>query len=207
MPYHILLDELSELARGKSDIGTTKRGIGPCYMDKTERSGLRICDIINPEIFTQKACSAIQAKNKIIEKIYDAKPLNADAIIKEYIEYGKRLKQYVADVSVLAYDSAKAKKNVLFEGAQGTLLDLDFGTYPYVTSSHPVAGGVCIGAGVGPALIGKAVGVVKAYTTRVGKGPFPTELFDETGEYIRAAGNEFGTVTGRPRRCGWFDTA
>lgn len=205
MPYHLTLDELSEKARGKGDIGTTKRGIGPCYMDKAERSGLRICDLIEPERFAEKARVQIEFKNKIIEKIYDGKAIDADAVIDEYIEYGKLLKKYVADVSVLVYEAAKAGKNVLFEGAQGTLLDLDMGTYPYVTSSHPLTGGFCIGIGVGPTIIDECIGVAKAYTTRVGKGPFPTELFDETGDMIREKGFEFGTTTGRPRRCGWFD--
>jgi adenylosuccinate synthase len=205
MPYHIELDGLSELARGKSDIGTTRRGIGPCYMDKAERCGLRICDLIEPEIFEAKARPQIKAKNDLIVKMYNGSPLNEDEIISAYIGYGKRIKEYVADVSVLAYESAKAGKSVLFEGAQGTLLDLDMGTYPYVTSSHPVTGGVCVGSGVGPTLIEEAIGVAKAYTTRVGKGPFPTELLEETGDLIRNRGNEFGTTTGRPRRCGWFD--
>lgn len=205
MPYHIELDGLSELARGKSDIGTTRRGIGPCYMDKAERCGLRICDLIEPEIFEAKARPQIKAKNELIEKMYNGTPLHEDEIISAYIGYGQRIKEYVADVSVLAYESAKAGKSVLFEGAQGTLLDLDMGTYPYVTSSHPVTGGVCVGSGVGPTLIEEAIGVAKAYTTRVGKGPFPTELLEETGDLIRTRGNEFGTTTGRPRRCGWFD--
>lgn len=205
MPYHIELDGLSEVARGKSDIGTTRRGIGPCYMDKAERCGLRICDLIEPEIFEAKARPQIKAKNELIVKMYNGTPLNEDDIISAYIGYGKRIKEYVADVSVLAYESAKAGKSVLFEGAQGTLLDLDMGTYPYVTSSHPVTGGVCVGSGVGPTLIEEAIGVAKAYTTRVGKGPFPTELLEETGDLIRNRGNEFGTTTGRPRRCGWFD--
>lgn len=205
MPYHLELDELSEAYRGKGDIGTTKRGIGPCYMDKAERCGLRMCDLVEPERFEQKARPQIEFKNKIIEKIYNGKALDADTVIKEYIEYGKRLKKYIADVSVATFNAAKAGKNVLFEGAQGTLLDLDMGTYPYVTSSHPLTGGFCIGIGVGPTIINDCIGVAKAYTTRVGKGPFPTELMDETGDLIRNRGFEFGTTTGRPRRCGWFD--
>lgn len=205
MPYHIVLDGLSEIARGKSDIGTTKRGIGPCYMDKAERCGLRMCDLVEPSQFTLKAIPLIAMKNNIIVKLYNDTPLDAKNIIKEYIGYGKRLKEYIADVSVITYEMAKAGKEVLFEGAQGTLLDLDMGTYPFVTSSHPVTGGVCIGSGVGPTIIDEAIGVAKAYTTRVGKGPFPTELEDEIGELIRQKGNEFGTTTGRPRRCGWFD--
>lgn len=205
MPYHILLDNLSERARGKGDIGTTGRGIGPCYMDKAERSGLRMCDLIDEARFSERARAAIEAKNRVITGVYGGEPLDADAVIAEYTAYGRRLREFVEDTSVLAYDAVKAGKSVLFEGAQGTLLDLDVGTYPYVTSSHPVSGGVCVGAGIGPTLIDEVLGVAKAYTTRVGKGPFPTELFDETGDLIRNRGHEFGTTTGRPRRTGWFD--
>lgn len=205
MPWHIELDGLSEAARGGADIGTTRRGIGPCYMDKSERSGLRIYDLTHPELFAAKARTACEAKNKIITAVYGGKALDSEAIIKEYAAYGERLKKYVADVSVLTYEAVKAGKNVLFEGAQGALLDLDMGTYPYVTSSHPIAGGFCVGTGVGPTCIDEVIGVVKSYTTRVGKGPFPTELNDEMGDLIRNRGNEFGTTTGRPRRTGWFD--
>ncbi len=205
MPYHIEIDSLSEIARGKSDIGTTKRGIGPCYMDKAERCGLRMCDLVEQTQFEHKAKPLIALKNEIIVKLYNGNPLDAKSIIQEYISYGQRLKEYIADVSVLTYEMAKAGKEILFEGAQGTLLDLDMGTYPFVTSSHPVTGGVCIGSGVGPTIIDEAIGVAKAYTTRVGKGPFPTELEDKVGELIRQRGDEFGTTTGRPRRCGWFD--
>lgn len=205
MPWHIELDGLSEKLRGGAEIGTTRRGIGPCYMDKAERSGIRIYDLVHPEILKEKAQLAGKIKNDIITKVYGEKALDIDAVIAEYTEYGKRLAQYVADASVLTYEAVKADKEVLFEGAQGTLLDIDVGTYPFVTSSHPVSGGVCIGAGVGPTVIDEIIGVAKAYTTRVGKGPFPTELFDETGDTIRNRGNEFGTTTGRPRRTGWFD--
>ena len=205
MPWHIALDELSEQRRGNSDIGTTKRGIGPCYMDKAERCGLRIYDLINKDVFIKKAFEAAVIKNEIIEKIYGGQPIAVNDMINEYLEYGNRLKKYVDDVSVLTHTACKADKNVLFEGAQGTLLDLDMGTYPFVTSSHPTSGGVCIGSGVGPTLIDEVIGVAKAYTTRVGKGPFPTELLDETGDIIRNKGFEFGTTTGRPRRTGWFD--
>ncbi len=205
LPYHKELDALSEKARGKGDIGTTKKGIGPAYMDKAERSGIRMCDLINEELFIGKVKDNIIIKNKMIEKVYDGTGLNVDEIIEEYLGYAKRLKKYVADTTVLLYEAIKAGKKVLFEGAQGTLLDLDLGTYPYVTSSHPITGGVCIGTGIGPTMIEECIGVVKAYTTRVGKGPFPTELFDEVGEQIREKGNEYGTTTGRPRRCGWFD--
>ncbi len=204
-PYHRELDGLSETARGKGDIGTTKRGIGPAYMDKAERCGIRMCDLINSEVFEEKLRSNVEIKNKIIEKIYDGVGLDADEIIKEYTAYANRLRKYVTDTTVLLYNAIKTGKKVLFEGAQGTLLDLDLGTYPYVTSSHPISGGVCVGTGIGPTMIDECIGVVKAYTTRVGKGPFPTELFDDIGEDIRQKGNEFGTTTGRPRRCGWFD--
>jgi adenylosuccinate synthase len=204
-PYHRVLDGLSEEARGKGDIGTTKKGIGPAYMDKAERSGIRMCDLMNKDLFIEKVKANIKLKNKIIEKVYGGKGLNADEIIEEYLGYAERLRKYVTDATVLLYNAIKAGKNVLFEGAQGTLLDLDLGTYPYVTSSHPITGGVCIGAGIGPTMIDECIGVVKAYTTRVGKGPFPTELFDEIGDQIRELGHEYGTTTGRPRRCGWFD--
>ncbi|MBZ4646528.1 MAG: purA [Clostridia bacterium] len=204
-PYHRELDGLSEIARGKSDIGTTKKGIGPAYMDKAERSGIRMCDLMNRELFIEKVKANVELKNKIIEKVYGGTGLNADDIIEEYLGYAKKLRKYVTDTTVLLYEAIKAGKNVLFEGAQGTLLDLDLGTYPYVTSSHPISGGVCVGTGIGPTMIDECIGVVKAYTTRVGKGPFPTELFDEIGDQIREKGHEYGTTTGRPRRCGWFD--
>ncbi|MBE7038615.1 MAG: adenylosuccinate synthase [Ruminococcaceae bacterium] len=205
MPYHIVLDGLAEEAKGKSDIGTTRRGIGPCYMDKAERIGIRVCDLMNEQVFINKVKENVMIKNKIIEKVYEGKGVSAVEIIENYLEYAKRLKQYVADTSVLLFNAIKEGKKVLFEGAQGTLLDIDLGTYPFVTSSHPVSGGVCVGTGIGPTMIDSCLGVVKAYTTRVGKGPFPTELFDEVGNEIRERGNEYGTVTKRPRRCGWFD--
>jgi len=206
MPYHKVLDGIKEEARGKEDIGTTKKGIGPCYMDKAERSGIRICDLMNAEVFGKKVRENVEVKNKMIKYVYNKDiQLDADAIIQEYQEYAKRLAPYVSDTTVLVYDAVRANKEVLFEGAQGTLLDIDLGTYPYVTSSHPVTGGVCVGSGIGPTAIDECIGVMKGYVTRVGKGPFPTELFDETGEQIRNVGHEFGTTTGRPRRCGWFD--
>ncbi len=205
MPWHIVLDGLSEKFRGNADIGTTGRGIGPCYMDKYERSGLRIYDLIHPEVFAEKARATGKLRNSIITNVFGGTAVDIEAVIKEYTEYGKCLAKYVDDVSVLAYEAHKAGKEILFEGAQATLLDIDYGTYPYVTSSHPVSAGVCIGTGVGPTVIDKVYGVAKAYTTRVGKGPFPTELDDETGDYIRNNGGEFGTTTGRPRRTGWFD--
>lgn len=205
MPWHIVLDGLSEKFRGNSDIGTTKRGIGPTYMDKYERCGIRMYDLTHPEVFAQKARSTGALKNKIITAVYGGEAIDLDAVIAEYTEYGKRLLPYLADVSVLTYEADKAGKTILFEGAQATLLDIDFGTYPYVTSSHPLSAGVCVGTGVGPRMISNIIGVAKAYTTRVGKGPFPTELEDEIGDRIRNVGGEFGTTTGRPRRTGWFD--
>lgn len=205
MPWHIELDGLSEKFRGNSDIGTTKRGIGPTYMDKYERCGIRVYDLVHPEIFAEKARTTGALKNKIITEVYGGEAVDIEAVIAEYTEYGKRIAKYVEDVSVLTYEANKAGKTILFEGAQATLLDIDFGTYPYVTSSHPLSAGVCIGTGVGPKIIDNIIGVAKAYTTRVGKGPFPTELNDETGDKIRNVGGEFGTTTGRPRRTGWFD--
>lgn len=205
MPWHITLDGLSEKFRGDSDIGTTKRGIGPCYMDKYERCGIRVYDLVHPEVFAEKVRMTGKLKNKIITEVYGGEPHDIEAIIKEYTEYGKRLAKYVDDVSVIVYEAAKANKTIMFEGAQATLLDIDFGTYPYVTSSHALSAGVCVGTGVEPMIISNIIGVAKAYTTRVGKGPFPTELNDEIGETIRNKGGEFGTTTGRPRRTGWFD--
>ena len=206
LPYHLTLDALSEKARGGKDIGTTGRGIGPCYTDRAERSGIRMYDFSHPEIFKEKLFDRVKAKNKIITQVYGGEPLDASAIYEEYTAYAKKLEKYVTDTSVLVYDAIKSGRNVLLEGAQGTLLDLGFGTYPYVTSSHPISGGFCVGAGIGPTAIDECIGIAKAYTTRVGKGPFPTELDDEIGEKIRTVGAEFGTVTGRARRCGWLDT-
>lgn len=204
LPWHLSLDALSEQARGGDDIGTTRKGIGPTYMDKSERSGIRMHDFVGSR-FEEVMRTACKKKNCVITGVYGGEPLDCDAILKEYRAYADRLRPFVTDTTVLTYQAIKSKKQVLFEGAQGTLLDLDMGTYPYVTSSHPVAGGCCIGSGVGPTAIDSVVGICKSYTTRVGKGPFPTELFDETGDYIRKAGGEFGTNTGRPRRTGWFD--
>ncbi|MDR0425660.1 MAG: adenylosuccinate synthase [Clostridiales bacterium] len=205
LPYHIELDILAEAARGGADLGTTKNGIGPCYMDKAERVGIRVCDLIDPAVFAEKLKVNLAVKNKLITLVYGGKALDFEKIYDEYCGYAKRLKPYVTDTSVLVYNAIKANQNVLFEGAQGMLLDLDMGTYPYVTSSHPVTGGFCVGAGIGPTLIDDCIGVAKAYTTRVGKGPFPTELLDEIGERLRRVGAEYGTTTGRPRRCGWLD--
>ncbi len=205
MPYHRVIDALSEKGRGNEDIGTTGKGIGPCYTDKHERSGIRMCDLMKPEIFKEKLKINVDIKNKIIKEVYGAEELSYDDILKEYLAFAEEMRQYVTDTIVVVNDAIKAGKKVLFEGAQGTLLDIDYGTYPFVTSSHPVSGGVCVGAGVGPTAISDAIGVCKAYTTRVGKGPFPTELFDETGDFIREKGFEYGTTTGRARRCGWLD--
>ncbi len=205
-PYHKLIDELQESSRGKNDIGTTKKGIGPAYTDKTERCGIRMCDLLNRNTFAQKVRANVEFKNLLIERIYGGKAFDAEEIIDRYSSYGERLESYITDTTKVLYDMAKQGRNILFEGAQSSLLDLDYGTYPYVTSSHPAAGGVCIGAGIGPTMIDECFGVVKAYTTRVGKGPFPSELTDSIGDRIRERGCEYGTTTGRPRRCGWFDT-
>ncbi|MGL4344243.1 MAG: adenylosuccinate synthase [Cellulosilyticaceae bacterium] len=208
MPYHKALDKAKEMLSAKEgkDIGTTMKGIGPCYMDKAERTGLRVCDLYHPEVFKNKLESNIKTKNALLKYVYEQDiTFNVDEIMENYMAYAERLKPYVADTTVITYEAIKEGKEVLFEGAQGTLLDLDLGTYPYVTSSHPVTAGACIGAGIGPTLINDCIGVMKGYVTRVGKGPFPTELLEETGEHIRNAGHEFGTTTGRPRRCGWFD--
>lgn len=205
MPYHRLLDALEEESRGEHKIGTTKRGIGPAYMDKSSRIGIRIIDLLDSEEFAAKLRRNLKEKNNLLTKVYGVEPLDFDAIYTEYSGYAQRIRSYVTDSSLAIDGAIKAGEKVLFEGAQGTLLDLDHGTYPYVTSSHPIAGGACIGAGVGPTRINRVVGVVKAYTTRVGEGPFPTELNDEKGEQLRQVGHEFGTTTGRARRCGWFD--
>lgn len=205
MPYHRVIDELSEKSRGNEDIGTTGKGIGPCYTDKHERTGIRVCDLLKPEVLKKKLMLNINTKNSIIKNIYGRQELNFEEIYEEYLNYADMMRDYVKDTTVVVYDSIKDGKRVLFEGAQGTLLDIDYGTYPFVTSSHPISGGVCLGAGVGPTMVSDAIGVCKAYTTRVGKGPFPTELFDEVGDYIREKGFEYGTTTGRARRCGWLD--
>lgn len=205
MPYHRILDALKEKARGKNDIGTTGKGIGPCYTDKIERSGIRICDLLHKEVFIEKLKENIEIKNAYITKVYGGEALNFDEICKEYLEYAERIRPYVCDTSVKIYDEIMNNKNVLFEGAQGMLLDIDHGSYPYVTSSNTTSGGVSNGTGIGPTMITNAVGICKAYTTRVGKGPFPTELNDDMGEWIREKGHEFGVTTGRARRCGWLD--
>ncbi|MBL1178326.1 adenylosuccinate synthase [Pantanalinema sp. GBBB05] len=205
MPYHRLIDQASEERRGDHKIGTTGRGIGPTYADKSERTGIRMIDLMDPDLLRKKLRWTVEYKNVILEKLYNLPPLDPQAIIDEYLVYADRLRPHVIDSSLRIYDAIQRKRNILFEGAQGTLLDLDHGTYPYVTSSNPVAGGACVGTGVGPTMIDRVIGVAKAYTTRVGEGPFPTELHGTMGELLCDRGAEFGTTTGRKRRCGWFD--
>lgn len=205
LPYHNVIDGLMEEAKGEAKIGTTKNGIGPCYVDKMDRIGIRVCDFIDKEEFARKLKINLKLKNDQIVKLYGGEPLDYDAILEEYNGYADRIRPYVCDTIALLHDEIKAGKKILFEGAQATMLDIDYGTYPYVTASHPVSGGVCVGAGVAPKYIDKVVGVVKAYSTRVGEGPFPTEQLNEIGDKIRNCGHEFGTVTGRPRRTGWMD--
>ena len=204
MPYHKILDGANEKFRGSNKIGTTKKGIGPCYTDKAERSGIRVCDLIDKEVFAEKLKYNVEIKNEILTKVYGLDPVNYNEILEKYTALADRIRPFVKDTSVIVYNEIKNKK-VLFEGAQGNLLDIDYGTYPYVTSSNTTAGGVSAGIGIGPTCIDGAVGIAKAYTTRVGEGPFPTELLDELGEAIREKGFEYGTTTGRPRRCGWLD--
>lgn len=205
LPYHKVLDSLYEENRGQADIGTTKKGIGPCYMDKIERSGLRVCDMEDPDSFREKLSAQIDHKNEIIVRLFGGEPLDREAVVSEYVEYAQRLAPYIRDTSVMVYEAVRSGKKVLFEGAQGTMLDIDLGTYPYVTSSHPTSGGFTAGSGVGAGAIQEVLGITKAYTTRVGKGPFVTELSDATGDRIRELGHEYGVTTGRARRCGWFD--
>jgi len=206
MPYHLVLDGLEEDRKGDNKIGTTRKGIGPCYMDKAARNGIRIADLMDAEEFESRVRSIIIEKNQLIEQVYGGAHLNADSIVSDYLGFAEVLRKYVTDTSVILNDAIDAGQKVLFEGAQGVMLDIDQGTYPYVTSSNPSAGGVCIGSGVGPSKIQQVIGVAKAYTTRVGDGPFPTEQDNEIGQMIRDKGHEYGTVTGRPRRVGWFDT-
>jgi adenylosuccinate synthase len=205
MPYHLELEKVTERHLGKHALGTTKRGIGPAYADKAARIGLRLQDLFDPKIFREKLEVVLKEKNLLLTKIYNRLPLSADTIVDEYRAYGERLRPHVADTSSLLYDGLRAGENVLFEGAQGTLLDLDHGTYPFVTSSNPVAGFALASAGVGPMEVDRVIGVTKAYVTRVGSGPFPTEDTGPDGERLGEAGKEFGTTTGRKRRCGWFD--
>ncbi|HEX6922586.1 MAG TPA: adenylosuccinate synthase [Bacillales bacterium] len=206
LPYHHKLDVLEEESKGADKIGTTKKGIGPAYMDKAARIGIRIADLLEPEEFKSKLQRNLKEKNRLLEKVYETEGYEAKTIVEEYLEYGKEIAPYVCDTSVVLNDALDGGRRVLFEGAQGVMLDIDQGTYPFVTSSNPVAGGVAIGSGVGPTKINHVVGVAKAYTTRVGDGPFPSEIHGETGDTIREAGNEYGTTTGRARRVGWFDS-
>ncbi|MGB5156135.1 adenylosuccinate synthetase [Desulfobacterium sp. N47] len=205
MPYHKNIDLASESTKGENKIGTTGRGIGPCYEDKASRKGIRFVDFIDPEVFKEKVCSVLPEKNFILEKYLSDKALDADSIIKEYSFYAKQLAPFTKNVSVIIFNALKSGKQILFEGAQGTHLDIDHGTYPFVTSSNTVSGNAACGSGIGPKAITGVIGIVKAYTTRVGAGPFPTELFDETGDYMQKKGAEFGATTGRKRRCGWLD--
>jgi adenylosuccinate synthase len=206
MPYHLLLDGLEEDRKGENKIGTTRKGIGPCYMDKAARNGIRIADLMDEEEFSARVRLVVAEKNVLIKQVYGSDGVDAEAIITEYLGYADRIRPYVTDTSVVLNDLIDDGRKVLFEGAQGVMLDIDQGTYPYVTSSNPSAGGVCIGSGVGPSKIKQVIGVAKSYTTRVGDGPFPTELHNEIGSLIREKGHEYGTVTGRPRRVGWFDS-
>jgi adenylosuccinate synthase len=206
LPYHLKLDIVEEESKGANKIGTTKKGIGPAYMDKAARVGIRITDLLDREEFEIKLERNLKEKNRMFEKFYEVEGFTKEEILEEYFQYGQEIAKYVVDTSVVLNDALDEGKRVLFEGAQGVMLDIDQGTYPFVTSSNPIAGGVTIGSGVGPSKINHVVGVCKAYTTRVGDGPFPTELTDETGDFIREVGNEYGTTTGRPRRIGWFDS-
>lgn len=206
LPYHIKLDIAEEESKGANKIGTTKKGIGPAYMDKAARVGIRIADLLDREEFEIQLERNLKEKNRMFEKFYEIKGFTKEEILDEYFQYGQEIAKYVVDTSVVLNDALDEGKRVLFEGAQGVMLDIDQGTYPFVTSSNPIAGGVTIGSGVGPSKINHVVGVSKAYTTRVGDGPFPTELINEVGDRIREVGNEYGTTTGRPRRIGWFDS-
>lgn len=205
MPYHRVLDGLRESVR-KNKIGTTGRGIGPCYSDKVARCGIRMIDLLNPGVLRAKLQDNLAEKNEIFSKVFNQKDYDFEALYREYLHYGKLLGPFVCDTALYLNRSIDKKKSVLFEGAQGTFLDIDFGTYPFVTSSNTIAGGVCSGSGVAPTKIDKILAAVKAYTTRVGEGPFPTEFSDNLEQEIRAKGKEFGATTGRPRRCGWFDS-
>ena len=205
MPYHILFDELEEEARGTSAIGTTKQGIGPAYMDKSARRGIRMGELIDEDLFRKRLRRYLDFKNLSITKVFNRPPLSFDEIYAEYCDYADQLRPHVCETSAMINDACDRQAAIVMEGAQGTMLDIDFGTYPYVTSSPPTAWGACLGMGLSPRKIDRIIGIFKAYTTRVGGGPFPTELADQVGEEIRNRGNEYGTTTGRPRRCGWFD--
>lgn len=205
MPYHKELDRLEEEAKGDGKIGTTGQGVGPAYEDKARRCGIRIIDLIDPERLEEALRAVLPHKNFLIEQKYGAQPFRFEEVFAEYVRYGQEILPYVADTSAIVYEHCRRDDRVVFEGAQGTMLDIDHGTYPYVTSSHPIAGGACIGTGVGPKDIDTVIGICKAYTTRVGAGSFPTEQENEIGERIRQRGKEYGTTTGRPRRVGWLD--
>lgn len=205
LPYHRLLDRLEEEHRGIASLGTTGRGIGPAYQDKVARCGIRVGDLLEGASLEEKLHQIVEAKNRLITRLYEAQPLDGRQILEELKRASLVLRPYIADTGRLVREAVTSGKRVVFEGAQGTLLDLDYGSYPYVTSSHPIAGGACLGTGIGPRHISHILGVMKAYCTRVGAGPMPTELTDEIGECLRQKGREFGTVTGRPRRCGWLD--
>ena len=204
-PYHRTIDKVSERFLGKSKIGTTGRGIGPAYADKISRIGIRVQDLFDRSILEQKLEGALNDKNQVLTKVFNRKNMSVAEILEEYLAYAEILRPYVADTSLLLDKALKAGKTVLLEGSQGTLLDVDHGTYPFVTSSNPTAGGACTGSGIGPKAITRVIGIVKAYTTRVGSGPFPTELLDDDGDKLRTIGHEYGTTTGRNRRCGWYD--
>ena len=205
MPYHIAIDKVTERYLGKSKIGTTGRGIGPAYQDKVARVGVRVADVLDEKILYQKVEAALAVKNQVLVKVYNRRALDVDKVVDTVLAYGRRFADRIADTSLLLNQALDRGETVLLEGAQGTMLDVDHGTYPFVTSSNPTAGGAAVGAGIGPNRITRVIGILKAYTTRVGSGPFPTELFDEMGEHLRKVGGEFGVTTGRPRRCGWFD--
>jgi adenylosuccinate synthase len=205
MPYHTLLDGLEEESRGGKAIGTTRKGIGPAFADKTARLGIRVGDLLEKEALLERLRFILEYKNTILAKIYQAKPLSLDEIYSQYRQYGERLAPHIRETTVMLREALDKEELVILEGAQGTLLDPDFGTYPYTTSSSPLAGNACLGSGLGPTRISRVLGVFKAYCTRVGSGPMPTELNDKTGDLIREEAHEYGTTTGRPRRCGWFD--
>lgn len=205
MPYHLSLDKEREKLRGTKCIGTTGRGIGPAYADKTARTGIRVVDLIQPHVFKEKLKANLFDINFLLENLYKVPRFDVEDVYNEYMGYAEKLSEYIADTDIIINRMISENKNVLFEGAQGALLDIDHGTYPYVTSSNPIAGGACIGLGIGPTKISKVLGIVKAYTTRVGSGPFPTEIKDPLGDKLRERGGEYGATTGRPRRCGWLD--
>ena len=204
-PYHVTLDKVTERFLGKSKIGTTGRGIGPTYADKISRVGIRVQDLFDEKILTQKVEGSLASKNQVLVKVYNRRALEVEKVVEHLLEYADALRPYVTDTSLVLNRALDDNKVVLLEGGQGTLLDVDHGTYPFVTSSNPTAGGACTGAGIGPTRITRSIGIMKAYTTRVGSGPFPTELHDDDGEQIRTIGGERGVTTGRPRRCGWYD--